>query len=45
MAKKITIPKLGMAMNEAKIVEWKFGEGDLINKGQVALVLETAKVT
>ena len=45
MAKNITIPKLGMTMNEAKIVEWKFGEGDFVNKGQVVMVLETAKVT
>jgi pyruvate dehydrogenase E2 component (dihydrolipoamide acetyltransferase) len=45
MAKNITIPKLGMTMTEAKIVEWKFGEGDMVNKGQVVMVLETAKVT
>jgi pyruvate dehydrogenase E2 component (dihydrolipoamide acetyltransferase) len=45
MAKNITIPKLGMTMTEAKIVEWKFGEGQMVNKGQVVLVLETAKVT
>ena len=45
MAKNITIPKLGMTMTEAKIVEWKFGESEMVNKGQVVLVLETAKVT
>lgn len=45
MAKNITIPKLGMTMTEAKILEWKFGEGNMVNKGQVVLVLETAKVT
>lgn len=45
MAKNIAIPKLGMTMKEAKVVAWKLNEGDWVEKGQVVLVIETAKVT
>ncbi|MEW6442766.1 MAG: dihydrolipoamide acetyltransferase family protein [bacterium] len=45
MAVSIPIPKLGMTMKEAKIVAWKFNEGDRVEAGQVVLQIETAKVT
>ena len=45
MAKTIAIPKLGMTMKEAKIVAWKFNEGDSVETGKVVLQIETAKVT
>ncbi|MBU2547687.1 MAG: 2-oxo acid dehydrogenase subunit E2 [Proteobacteria bacterium] len=45
MATTIAIPKLGMTMKEAKIVAWKFNEGDWVEKDQVVMEIETAKVT
>jgi pyruvate dehydrogenase E2 component (dihydrolipoamide acetyltransferase) len=44
MAEYIAIPKLGMAMTEAILVEWKVKEGDRIEKGQVVLVIQTEKI-
>ena len=43
MAANIAIPKLGMYMTEATLVEWKVKEGDRVDKGDVVLVIETAK--
>ena len=45
MARDIAIPKLGMTMKEAKVVAWMFNEGDRVEKGQVVMQVETAKVT
>lgn len=45
MAQPIPIPKLGMTMKEAKIVAWKFEEGQWVEAGKVVLQIETAKVT
>jgi pyruvate dehydrogenase E2 component (dihydrolipoamide acetyltransferase)/2-oxoglutarate dehydrogenase E2 component (dihydrolipoamide succinyltransferase) len=45
MARDIAIPKLGMTMKEAKVVAWMFNEGDAVEKGQVVMQVETAKVT
>ncbi len=45
MEEKITIPKLGMTMKEAKVVAWKFKEGDWVEAGQVVLEIETEKLT
>jgi pyruvate dehydrogenase E2 component (dihydrolipoamide acetyltransferase)/2-oxoglutarate dehydrogenase E2 component (dihydrolipoamide succinyltransferase) len=45
MAIDIAIPKLGMTMKEAKVVAWRFNEGDRVEKGQVVMQVETAKVT
>lgn len=45
MAIPINIPKLGMTMSEAKIVEWKAKEGDWIEKGSIVLTIETEKIT
>jgi pyruvate dehydrogenase E2 component (dihydrolipoamide acetyltransferase) len=44
VAGQIVIPKLGMTMTSAHIVEWKAEEGEWVEKGGVVLVLETAKV-
>ncbi|MGB6837567.1 MAG: dihydrolipoamide acetyltransferase family protein [Dehalococcoidia bacterium] len=44
MAAYIAIPKLGMAMTEAILVEWKVKEGDRIEKGDVVLVIQTEKI-
>ena len=43
MAVNIAIPKLGMSMREATLVEWKFKEGDFVEEGQVVLIIETDK--
>ncbi|RLB33549.1 MAG: 2-oxo acid dehydrogenase subunit E2 [Deltaproteobacteria bacterium] len=45
MATEIVIPKLGMTMEKAKVVEWSAQEGDWIEEGQAVLVIETEKVT
>ena len=45
MARDIAIPKLGMTMKEAKVVAWMFNEGDRVEKDQVVMQVETAKVT
>ena len=44
MATNITIPKLGMTMKEATLVEWKLQEGQPIKEGDVVLIIETEKV-
>lgn len=43
MAAYISIPKLGMTMQDALLVEWKVNEGDHVDAGQIVLVIETAK--
>ena len=43
MTARITIPKLGMGMAMTTLVEWRAKEGDLVEKGSVVLVIETAK--
>ena len=43
VAANIAIPKLGMSMREATLVEWKFKEGDFVEEGQVVLIIETDK--
>ncbi|MCP4757706.1 MAG: 2-oxo acid dehydrogenase subunit E2 [Proteobacteria bacterium] len=45
MAAEINIPKLGMSMKEASLVEWKFNEGDQVNKGDIVLIIETEKTS
>jgi len=44
MATEIAIPKLGMTMSEATLVEWKAAEGDGVEQGAIVLVIETEKV-
>ena len=43
MAEYIAIPKLGMAMMDANLVEWRAQEGAAVNKGDVVLLIETEK--
>jgi pyruvate dehydrogenase E2 component (dihydrolipoamide acetyltransferase) len=43
MSAYIAIPKLGMTMQDALLVEWKVNEGDQIEAGSIVLVIETAK--
>jgi pyruvate dehydrogenase complex dihydrolipoamide acetyltransferase long form len=45
MAIEITVPKLGLTMEEATLVSWRFKAGEAVKKEQVVLVLETDKVT
>lgn len=45
MAEKIVMPKLAMSMKQGKVIEWKFAEGQHVEKGQVVAVIETEKVT
>lgn len=42
---EIRIPKLGLTMQNATVVEWKFGSGNRVRKGDVILIIETDKVT
>jgi len=43
MAEYIAIPKLGMSMTEATLVEWRVKEGEKVEKGDVVLLIETEK--
>jgi len=43
LAREINIPKLGMSMREATLVEWVVAEGAKVDEGQVILVIETEK--
>ena len=43
MATRIVVPHLGEGMVAATLAEWKAKEGDWIEKGNVVLVVETAK--
>jgi pyruvate/2-oxoglutarate dehydrogenase complex dihydrolipoamide acyltransferase (E2) component len=45
MAIEITVPKLGLTMEEATLVGWKAAAGEMVKKEQIVLVLETDKVT
>ena len=41
----ITIPKLGLTMESAKVVRWLSRSGDKVTEGEPVLVIETDKVT
>ena len=43
MASRLKIPKLGMSMNEATIVQWLVADGDAVQVGQPLYLLETDK--
>lgn len=43
MASRLKIPRLGMSMNEATIVQWLVEDGDMVAVGQPLYVLETDK--
>ncbi len=42
---EIFIPAVGMAMEEAILLEWHKSPGDLVNIGDVIAVIETDKTT
>jgi len=44
MATEIKIPRVGMAVADAIIIEWQFKEGDRVEERQVVVVIETEKV-
>ena len=44
MATEIKIPRIGMAVADATIIEWKSKEGDRVEERQVVVVIETEKV-
>jgi pyruvate dehydrogenase E2 component (dihydrolipoamide acetyltransferase) len=41
----VVMPKLGLTMTEAKIVEWHKGEGEEVARGDLLFTLETEKST
>jgi pyruvate/2-oxoglutarate dehydrogenase complex dihydrolipoamide acyltransferase (E2) component len=43
MASRLKIPRLGMSMAEATIVEWLVEDGEQVRVGQPLYVLETDK--
>lgn len=45
MAVTVTIPKLGVEMESARIDHWVRKEGEWVEEGEVLLVIETEKVT
>ncbi|MEE9612898.1 MAG: dihydrolipoamide acetyltransferase family protein [Desulfatiglandales bacterium] len=45
MAEQVVMPKLAMAMNEGKVVEWMVNEGDWVERSELLMVIETEKVT
>ena len=43
MASYVAIPKLGMAMTEATVVQWQVAEGAHVDRGDVVVTIETDK--
>ena len=44
MSAEIRIPKLGMIMKSATVVEWKAKEGELVKQDDSVLIIETEKI-
>ena len=44
MSQAVNIPKLGLTMEEAVVVEWHFADGQAVGKGDILLTIETEKV-
>ena len=44
MATEIKIPRVGMAVADATVIEWEVKEGDRVEERQVVVVIETEKV-
>ena len=44
MATEIKIPRIGMAVADATIIEWQIKEGEWVEERQVVVVIETEKV-
>lgn len=45
MSTKIVIPSLGLTMEEATVIQWLKQEGDVVEKDEAILVIETDKAT
>ena len=45
MAIEVTIPKLGLTMQEATVVRWLKKPGDAVKSGEPLLEIETEKIT
>jgi pyruvate dehydrogenase E2 component (dihydrolipoamide acetyltransferase) len=43
MATAISMPRLGMTMEEGMVVEWPFSVGDRVEKGEAVLIIESEK--
>jgi pyruvate dehydrogenase E2 component (dihydrolipoamide acetyltransferase) len=43
MRVKVKVPKLGLTMTEAKVIEWRKAVGDRVRAGEPLLVIETDK--
>ena len=44
MTHAISIPKLGLTMEEATVVEWAHADGEHVAKGQTVITIETDKI-
>lgn len=42
---EVTMPKMGMAMEDGEIVEWFVDEGVYVNEGDIVLSIMTEKAT
>ena len=42
---EVTMPKMGMAMEDGEIVEWFVEEGAYVNEGDIVLSIMTEKAT
>ncbi len=42
---ELKIPKLGLTMENAKLLSWQFNSGDEVKKGETIFIIETDKVT
>ncbi|MFW6148114.1 MAG: biotin/lipoyl-containing protein, partial [Thermodesulfobacteriota bacterium] len=40
---ELKIPKLGLTMEEAKLVSWQYRSGDEVKKDDIIFVIETEK--
>jgi 2-oxoglutarate dehydrogenase E2 component (dihydrolipoamide succinyltransferase) len=45
MAVEVTIPKLGLTMQEATVVKWLKKPGESVQSGEALLEIETEKIT
>lgn len=45
MAVEVTIPKLGLTMQEATVVRWLKKPGEAVQSGEALLEIETEKIT
>jgi pyruvate/2-oxoglutarate dehydrogenase complex dihydrolipoamide acyltransferase (E2) component len=45
MAVEVTIPKLGLTMQEATVVKWLKQPGEAVTSGEPLLEIETEKIT